>query len=541
MRCVNRARLTRPHSMAGILTAACILTLVLCALGALAHAAGAIELIDVWRNPQTVAIVRFTLIQATASAALSVVAALFFARALARRTRFRGRTWLIGLSHVALVMPSMVAALGVVAVHGRSGWVNHWMQTFGDARADYLYGLTGVLIAHVFFNAPLAARILLNGLTQTPHHHWQLARLYGMTPRDIFWRIDWPVLRGLIPGVFGLVFLLCFTSFAIVLTLGGGPRAATLETAIYQAIRFDFDLSRAVALSLLQIFICLLLALAFFAKHNALPLRAADAAAIDRPDAAFAKTRIIDGLVLTVMALFLLSPPIAVLLKTFDASGWQILTAAHFWRALFWSLLISVCAGVLSCACALALANWTATLRLARARIAIVPETIGLMTLLVPPMAFGAGLFLFLRNFTDALSLGPLLVVLLNALLTLAFALRIIAPPLLTARARFDRLCTALGLRARHQWRHVLLPTVSTACWFALAVACALSLGDLGVIALFGTDQLRTLPLLMYRLISHYRIEQAAVVALVLCLLCLLLFVAADRASRKRRAVDGAY
>ena len=47
--------------------------------------------------------------------------------------------------------------------------------------------------------------------------------------------------------------MLCITSFTIVLTLGGGPAATTLEVAIYQALRFDFDPARAVALTLLQI------------------------------------------------------------------------------------------------------------------------------------------------------------------------------------------------------------------------------------------------------------------------------------------------
>ena len=47
--------------------------------------------------------------------------------------------------------------------------------------------------------------------------------------------------------------MLCITSFTIVLTLGGGPAATTLEVAIYQALRFDFDPARAVTFTLLQI------------------------------------------------------------------------------------------------------------------------------------------------------------------------------------------------------------------------------------------------------------------------------------------------
>lgn len=60
--------------------------------------------------------------------------------------------------------------------------------------------------------------------------------------------------QGVLPQLGALVFALCFTSFAIVMTLGGGPKATTIEVAIFQAIRFDFDLAKAVYLSLLQMF-----------------------------------------------------------------------------------------------------------------------------------------------------------------------------------------------------------------------------------------------------------------------------------------------
>ena len=56
--------------------------------------------------------------------------------------------------------------------------------------------------------------------------------------------------------VAGLVFLLCFTSFSLVLMLGGGPAVTTLEVSIYTALRFDFDMPMAGKLALLQLMIC---------------------------------------------------------------------------------------------------------------------------------------------------------------------------------------------------------------------------------------------------------------------------------------------
>jgi len=63
----------------------------------------------------------------------------------------------------------------------------------------------------------------------------------------------------------------------------------------------------------------------------------------------------------------------------------------------------------------------------------------------------------------------------------------------------------------------------------AAALSAALAVGDLGVIALFGTPETATLPLLLYQRLAAYQFYAAAVVALVLLGLCLLLFIALER------------
>ena len=103
---------------------------------------------------------------------------------------------------------------------------------------------------------PLVARLLLQGWLAIPAEQFRLAAQLGFAPGDVFRRIELPMLRDVLPGAFVLVFLLCMTSFAVALTLGGGPRATTVELAIYQALRFDFDLGRAAWLALIQFALC---------------------------------------------------------------------------------------------------------------------------------------------------------------------------------------------------------------------------------------------------------------------------------------------
>lgn len=57
-----------------------------------------------------------------------------------------------------------------------------------------------------------------------------------------------------------------------------------------------------------------------------------------------------------------------------------------------------------------------------------------------------------------------------------------------------------------------------------MAFACVLSIGDFGVVALFGNEDFRTLPFYLYQQIGSYRSQDGAVTALLLLILCFTLF-----------------
>ncbi len=204
-------------------------------------------------DPYLGRIVWFTLWQAALSTLLSIVPAIFVARALSRHPDFPGRAIILRLFALPLALPAIVAALGILALLGRAGYLATPLGALSGGAWPGIYGLSGILVAHVFFNLPLATRFFLEALDTLPADQWRLASQLGMGPAASFRLIEWPAMRGALPGVAGLVFMLCVTSFTIVLTLGGGPAATTLEVAIYQALRFDFDPARAVTFTLLQI------------------------------------------------------------------------------------------------------------------------------------------------------------------------------------------------------------------------------------------------------------------------------------------------
>ena len=142
----------------------------------------------------------------------------------------------------------------------------------------------------------------------------------------------------------------------------------------------------------------------------------------------------------------------------------------------------------------------------------------------------GAGLFVLLSPVADVFSVALGLVVVVNAVMGLPYVIRVLGPPVMRVAEQHDRLCTSLGIAGWNRLRLVEWPAVRKAAGLALALVSALAAGDLGAIALFGTQDTATLPLLLYQRLSSYRLGEAAVTALVLVALSLGLFAAIERA-----------
>ena len=384
-------------------------------------------------------VVRFTLLQSVLSTALSLALGAAIALALARRRAFFGRGLFIAALNLASVLPAIVVVFAVIAVLGRAGWLGHGLRLVGIDPGGWLYGLPGILIAHVFFNAPLAARVFLASLAAVPGEHWRLAAQLGMPPGTIFRLVDFPVLRRETPAIGALIFLLCFTSFAVVLTLGGGPRAATLEVAIYESVRFDVDFARAGLLALLQVAICLGLAVPVLWLGRRPAEAAAGGVVAARPDRAGVGTKAFDGVALCVGALLILPALLDIALSGVTALA--SLFRPDVAVATATSFAIAIPAALLSLAMALGLAASARALRAAGR-----PGGAGLMSLAggavlaVPPVAVSAGLFVVLRPLADPFALAIPLIILVNALTALPFVLRQVEPPLTLSAERYGRL-----------------------------------------------------------------------------------------------------
>lgn len=446
----------------------------------------------------------FTLFQAALSTVLSIAPAILIARAMARRT-FPGKHMLLSLFAVPMGLPVIVAVLGLAQVYGSQGWFGGWFN---------LYGLAGILLAHVFFNLPLAVRVLLDALNRVPAESYRLADQLNIRGTSFFKHVEWPVLRIVLPQLSALIFLLCSASFVIVLTLGGGPSATTLEVAIYQSLRLDFDVARALSLCIVQVLLCAGLVVLTGKNGISATINAPVRLNVRRHDGSNWTSRIVDG-VAVFAAVALVAPPLLAVL----AAGLHSVT---FNALMAKAIATSIVIAAISCILCLGL-----TLMIARSRRRWIQST-ALLGLIVPPAVLATGWFVAVRSWDGGIVLAVVLITVLNALMALPFAHSVLAPAVATADTIYGKLCAQLGLRGWARFRIVDFPVTRRALGQSLLMAFTLSLGDLTAVTLLGSQGLITLPWLVHQQMGNYRSIEAGGTALILAVMCLLLARATD-------------
>lgn len=499
----------------GVGAAAVVVFLALGTLLAVAFRADGIGAFDRF----DVAAVRFTVVQAILSACLSVAFAIPAARALARR-RFRGREALVTLLGAPFILPVIVAILGLTAVFGTQGIVSKSLSWAGLEPIS-IYGLHGVLIAHVFFNLPLATRLLLHGWSTVPAERFRLAASLGFGAGDVFKHIERPMLREVVPGALAVIFLVCTTSFAVALTFGGGPKATTVELAIYEAFRYDFDLGKASLLSVIQFAICgvaAFLSLRFTVAQSSLATRTLGDSRVHLSSRFL---RVNDAIWIILVSLFLLTPLVMLFI---DGAKGVFDLPATVWMAAVRSVATALASTAIAIALALSLA--LATLRHSWF------EGVGMMSIAASPLVMGTGLFLIVFPFLDPAFIALPVTATVNAVMALPFTLRILLPAVRACEHDYGALADSVGMRGWTRLRVLVFPHIRKPLGFAAGLSAALSMGDLGVITLFARPEQATLPLQIYRLMGAYRMEQAMGAALVLLVLSLLMFFIFDKGLR---------
>lgn len=475
-------------------------------------------------------VIFFTIFQASLSTLLVISFAIPIARALHRRSNFFGRGILIKITNLSFILPAIVLTLGIAVVHGKNGWVNKFLSLYNISFNYYLYGLFGILVGHLAYSLPLAIRVFLSKLESIPPDNWRLASQLGFNSRKIIKLIEFPILLPSIAGVSILIFMMCFTSFVIALSLGGGPQFATIEVAIFQALRFDFDIERAVALSLIQFCVCFFLML-FVSKfiYHSLFVQTKNRSYI-RPDLDNIFGKICDLFFIFCLILLVVLPLISVVISGLNYRFFFVVYTREFWLAFGYSLYIAIFSGILSLIFAPALLlvsfylNYYKNKNVLGTKVAMIAN----FSMVMPPFIFITGLFIIVRPFFDVFDIAVYLTILVNAIMALPFVVGILYQSVTSFTKEELWLSKSLNLEGWNFFKLVCWHRIRKSVGYAFALSVAISWGDLSVVTLIGNKNFMTLPSLLYHNISNYRVSDAAVIAFILLFISYILFWAIE-------------
>ena len=467
-----------------------------------------------WTDPYLRGRLLWSLAQAAITCALAALVGLPMGWVLARLD-FAGRRWMLRLLMLPFVVPTLVAALGVLALLGPSGWLQ-------AAGGPDLQGSAVLLIyGNLFFNLCIVVRSTVEGLEQVSASRVAAARTLGATAWRAFWRVEWPALLPWLASALCLVFLYCLSGFGLALILGG-QAWGTAEVEIYTLVAHELQLGQASVLGLWMGALTALAALAYarLEQRNAGPVRA-DPIPARVPQGLLQRGAV--GLAVATWLAVGAAPLLAIVARALAAwwDSWRVLleeeTLLALWNTVRFSAATLLLAGVLGVLHALA-AQRVAWMR-----------TAAYLPFIVSPVLVAFGLLLLYPHWTASLSL------MLAAYALLAYPM--VAKAL---AAGLDALPTSCLEAARTlgagPWRvfwRVQLPLLAPALRRGLAFAAATAVGEFAVTLFLSRPEWTTLSTLIYQHLGRpgaAHLDAAWVLATLLMALATLVFLLIDQA-----------
>lgn len=470
--------------------------------------------LDVWQDDHLRWRVLWSFAQAAITCALALLLGLPCAWVLARR-EFPGRGLVLRLLMLPFVVPTLVAAMGVLALWGPRGLIGGPLAEAGIELTDTPWLL---LYGNLFFNLCLVVRSGVDALEQVGAQRLAAARTLGATPWRAFWRIEWPAIAPWLASALCLVFLYCFAGFGLALVLGG-QRFATAEVEIYTLVAHELELGRAgvLAVWMMALTAAVALAYAWLERRLAAPARVTPVLR-QRPSGALQWLGVAGAMGLLVLVCV---APLAAILwhaasALFSGQGAAVLTDPETLTALGNTLRFSVLAVV-----------FATTLGLSHAfalQGAVAWRALAFLPFVVSPVSVAFGLLLLYPDWSASL------VVLLAAYALLAwpFVTKSVTAALDGLPAHYAQAAATLGASPWRVFRRVTLPLMAPALRRGMAFAAATALGEFAVTLFLSRPEWTTLTTLIHQHLGRpgaAQLDAAFVLAALLMALALLAFL----------------
>jgi len=489
---------------------------------------------------------KFSLWQAILStfftAILGIPSAYVFAR-----YKFPGKSIFRILTTVPFIMPTVVVAAGFVALIGPNGWLNILlMRLFGISNPPIAITntLAAIILAHVFYNTTVFIRILGGSWSQLDRKLEYAAGSLGANRLNIFLNVTFPLLKPAFFSAFLLVFLFDFTSFAVILMLGG-PGFATLEVEIYTQALHLLNLPLAGFLSAIQLMFTFFITSVYswINQQKKIYLSPRNPNEIEEvPKKLLKKFYIfIDLLILNC---FLVLPLFSLVFRSFfqvlsignanDHLSLKFTTQYYYQlfvnqrQSIFYvspgsAIINSFWIGLTTVIFALLLGFLASKALINPSKITKIYDSILMLPLGTSAVTLGLGFLLVFNNPPFDIRNFPMLIPIAHTLVSLPFVVRILQPSISSLPPIYHQSAALLGASPWRIWRLIEFPLISRAFISAGIFAFTISLGEFGATTFLSRPDLPTIPIAIYRYLSQpgtLNYGQAMAMATILMILC---------------------
>jgi thiamine transport system permease protein len=501
-------------------------------------------------------VILFTLWQALLSTLASIALGLPLAFILTHYD-FPLKRIVRALTIVPFVLPAITVALGFVLLFGRNGYLNQFlMHLFGlsEPPLPIMYSLTGIVLAHAFYNAPIITRTVHAAWERLDPRYEESARALGASRFFVFKDITLPmILPGLLSGA-ALVFIFCFLSFPIVLSVGGG-RFSTIEVEIYTRVvtRLDpqfVNYKIGAALALVGLVLSLAVTYLYLRMQGGLARQTEQLR--PRPTAPlFAgvrdllrPTKLLVWLYVLISVILFVGPVAAIVVdslreETAEGARWTLRWYSYIFtpnyealvgdsplRAIVNSLIFGLGATAIAVPLGLIFAYVIARLHWAGRRL--------FDTLLMAPLATSSIVLAF--ALLRAFNAPPLrlvgtatAVIIAHAVIIFPFIVRALVPILESLDVRLTEMARSLGASRFRALRDIELPLVATGLIAGAVFAFALSLGEMSATLMLARPGLSTMPVAVYRFLSQHSLGAPSAMSVVMIAVSAIAFILLER------------
>ena len=505
-----------------------------------AEGAGSLDWFSIWKP------ITFTFWQAILSTMATLIIGLPAAYVFARY-KFFGKRFIRILTTIPFILPTVVVAAAFNTLLGPRGWINVILMNLFNLAVppiNILNTLSAIIIAHVFYNTTIMIRVIGSAWAQIDPKIESAGRVLGASPFKTLWEITLPLLKPSILAASLLVFLFDFTSFGVILILGG-PQFATLEVEIYIQSLYMLNLKLAGILSMIQLLFTLLFTMLYsrILGRKSIPIAPSmKGESVSKPETKRERLFIIIVnvvlIILLILPVFSLGARSIIKLDADRGERGEIQTGLTFnyykelfinrRQSLFYvppidairnsiiyaslTVIISVTLGIMT-ARALSKPLW----------INRIFDPILLLPLGTSAVTLGLGYILIYGKLNlDNISF-PWIIPIAHSLVALPFVVRTIQPALSSIPNNLKEAAAVLGASPGRVWKEIEFPIILRSAMAAAIFSFVISLGEFSATMFLTRPEYPTIPVAIYRFISQpgqLNYGQALAMSTILMVVC---------------------